>query len=105
MATFVFVHGSFLGARGWRSIIPQIEQAGHRCIALDLPAHGNEPTPPDIVTMRDYVQAVKGWISSLPDAVLLVGHSMTSIISQVAEEIPSRICSLVYVSGLLLPNG
>jgi hypothetical protein len=30
---------------------------------------------------------------------------MTAIISQVAEVIPSRIRALVYIAGILLPNG
>lgn len=53
----------------------------------------------------DYARAVARVVESLAEPAILVGHSMTSIISQVAEAIPSRIRALVYVAGLLLPNG
>jgi pimeloyl-ACP methyl ester carboxylesterase len=67
--------------------------------------HGNDPMPPENVTFQDYVSAVINVIEPLLEAPILVGHSMTAIISQVAEMIPSRIRALVYVAGLLLPDG
>jgi pimeloyl-ACP methyl ester carboxylesterase len=70
-----------------------------------MPAGGKDPTPPESVTFEDYVRALADRIQPLPEPVILVGHSRTSIISQVAERIPSRIRALVYVSGVLLPNG
>jgi pimeloyl-ACP methyl ester carboxylesterase len=105
MALYVFVHGSFQASWCWRNIVPQLEARGHRCITLDLPGHGDSPTPLEDVTFRDYVDAVVRVIEPLSEAPILVGHSMTSIISQVAETVPSRIRALVYVAGILLPTG
>lgn len=105
MQTFVFVHGSFQGAWCWREIVPQLESKNHYCVAFDLPGHGHDAMPPEDVTFQDYVNAVIRVIERLPEAPILVGHSMTGIISQVAEIIPSRIRALVYVAGFLLPSG
>jgi pimeloyl-ACP methyl ester carboxylesterase len=105
MATYVFVHGSFQGAWCWREIVPRLENKGHSCVAFDLPGHGNDPMPPEDVTFQDYVRAVIDIAEPLPQTPILVGHSMTAIISQVAEVIPSRLRALVYVAGLLLPDG
>lgn len=105
MATFVFVHGSFQAAWCWREIVPRLESEGHSCVAFDLPGHGSNPIPIEKVTLQEYVRAVINAIEPLVEAPILVGHSMTAIISQVAEVIPSRIRALVYIAGLLLPNG
>lgn len=105
MAHFIFVHSSFTGAWCWRDILTRLESKGHSCIARDLPGHGEHSVPPDDVVFEDYVRAVIETIAPLPEPSILVGHSMTSIISQVAERIPSRIRALVYVTGFLLPSG
>ena len=105
MATYVFVHGSFQAAWCWREIVPRIERKGHRCITLDLPGHGDDQTPLESITFDDYVSAVMKVVESIPEAAILVGHSMTGIISQVAERMPSQIRCLVYVAGLLLQAG
>lgn len=105
MAHFMFLHSSYTGAWCWRDILPRLESKGHTCIAPDMPAGGKDPTPPESVTFEDYVRALIERIQPLPEPVILVGHSRTSIISQVAERIPSQIRALVYVAGVLLPNG
>lgn len=105
MATFIFVHGSFQAAWCWREIVPRLENKGHHCVTFDLPAHGKDSTPPESVVLDDYVHAAIKVIESQPEAPIVVGHSMTSIISQAAERIPSRIRALVYVAGLLLADG
>ena len=105
MANFVFIHSSFTAAWCWRDILTRLESRRHKCIALDMPGHGKNSTPPEDVAFEDYLRAVIHAVEPLPEPPVLVGHSMTSIISQVAERIPSRIRALVYVAGFLLPNG
>jgi len=105
MATYVFVHGSFQAAWCWREIVPRLECKGHRCVTFDLPGHGNDQAPLESIKFEDYVRAVTKVVESVPEASILVGHSMTGIISQVAEKIPSRVSCLVYVAGLLLQDG
>jgi pimeloyl-ACP methyl ester carboxylesterase len=45
MATFILLHGSFHAAWNWLRVIPLLETAGHRGIALDLPGHGQQRMP------------------------------------------------------------
>lgn len=105
MATYVFVHGSFQAGWCWREIVPRLECKGHGCVTFDLPGHGNDQTPLESIKFEDYVRAVTKVVESVSEAPILVGHSMTGIISQVAERIPSRVRCLVYVAGLLLQDG
>jgi pimeloyl-ACP methyl ester carboxylesterase len=105
MATFLFVHGSFQGAWCWREVVQRLQHEGYRCVTFDLPGHGDDMMAPEKVTFQDYVAAVLKEVEALPDAPILVGHSMTAIISRAAELIPTRICALVYVSGFLIPSG
>lgn len=106
MATYVFIHGSFIGAWCWRQIVPVLAGSGHRCITFDLPGHGNDPKPPEDVSMQDYVDALVRIIEPLSENPIVVGHSMGGVISaSVAERFPDRIRALVYVAALLLPDG
>jgi pimeloyl-ACP methyl ester carboxylesterase len=58
MASFLLIDGAWHGAWCWREIVDELESRGHRAVAIDLPAHGSDPTPPEAVTFRDYVDAV-----------------------------------------------
>lgn len=104
MAEFVLVHGSWHGAWCWREVVPQLEAYGHRVLAIDLPAHGADPAAPETVSLQDYVSRVIETINLFKNPPVLVGHSM-GLISLVAEQVPERIRALIYVSGLLPPNG
>ncbi len=37
MKTFLFIHGSWHSAWNWHKIVPLLENAGHKVIAIDLP--------------------------------------------------------------------
>jgi pimeloyl-ACP methyl ester carboxylesterase len=100
MATFLLVHGAWQGAWCWESLIPLVEQRGHRAVTLDLPGHGCDLTPPESVTLEDYVDAVIRKVHSTDSAPVLVGHSMGGVVSAiVAEQIPEEIKALVPVAS------
>lgn len=106
MSTYVLVHGSWHGAWNWHKIIPRLEAAGHRAIAVDLPGHGRDKRPVGAVTLQDCVDAVSDAIDAEPEPVVLVGHSRSGIvISQAAEARPERIRRLVYLAAYLIPDG
>jgi pimeloyl-ACP methyl ester carboxylesterase len=106
MATYVFVHGSWHGAWCWYKVIPLIRKSGHRAIAIDLPGHGRDWTKPSDVSLQDYVDAVGKVLPPESDPVILVGHSRGGIvISQVAEQWPERVGTLVYLAAYLIPDG
>jgi pimeloyl-ACP methyl ester carboxylesterase len=106
MATFVLLHGSFHAAWNWHRLIPLLEAAGHRAVALDLPAHGRDRTAARHATLENCVTAVLDCVASLDAPVFLVAHSRNGIvISQAAEQLGGRIAGLVYLAAYLVPNG
>lgn len=106
MNTYVLIHGSWHGAWCWHKVVPLLEQAGHKAIAIDLPGHGRDWTAPGEVTMQSYVDSVVKVLDEQSEPVILVGHSRGGIvISQVAEARPEKIKTLVYLAAFLIPNG
>lgn len=80
MSTFVLVHGSWHAAWCWYKIVPRLERAGHRAIAIDLPGHGLDQTPLTDVTMDSYVDAIGGAVDEAGEPVVLVAHSRGGIV-------------------------
>ncbi len=106
MSTFILVHGAWHGAWCWYKVVPLLEKAGHRAIAVDLPGLGRDRTPLRDVSLQSYVDRVGAAIDQQPGRAILVGHSRGGIvISQTAEQRPARIEKLVYLAAFLLPNG
>jgi len=105
-ATFVLVHAAWLGGWSWKQVKEKLQAKGHKVIALDLPGHGKDRSPPKRITMRSYVQRVVSAIDKQKGKVILVGHSFGGIvISQVAERRTHKIQALVYLAAFLLPRG
>jgi len=106
MSTYVLIHGSWHGAWCWYKIIPLLERAGHKAIALDLPGHGRDWTAASNVSLQSYVESLCDVLDAQAEPVILVGHSRGGIvISQTAEKRPEKIRTLVYLAAFLIPNG
>jgi pimeloyl-ACP methyl ester carboxylesterase len=106
MSTYIFVHGSWHGAWCWYKVIPALERAGHKAIAVDLPGHGRDWTPASSVSLQSYVDCVCKALDTLSEPAILVGHSRGGIvISQTAEACPDKIKTLVYLAAYLIPSG
>ena len=103
MADFLLIHGASHGAWCWSKLIPHLEAAGNTARAIDLPSHGDDPTPPENVTMDDYVTAC---VDALVGETILVGHSLGGLtITLAAARAPERIRSLVYLCAFVPPPG
>ncbi|CAM4514670.1 hypothetical protein FHS16_005987 [Paenibacillus endophyticus] len=106
MSTFVLVHGSWHGAWCWERIVPILEEAGHRVIVIDLPAHGKDHTPLTEVNLKSYTDCLSAVLDKESEKVILVGHSMAGVvITQTAEYFPEKIEKLVYLCAYLPVNG
>ena len=106
MATFVLVHGALHGAWCWYRVVPRLDRAGHRVIAVDLPGMGRDRTPLSEVTLATWAESVRRVVEAEPEPVVLVGHSRGGIVvSEVAERVPARVKVLVYVTAFLLRDG
>lgn len=105
--TLLLVHGGLHGAWCWEPIRAELSELGVRTEALDLPGHGDDPTPRSSVTLDSYVQAVNGYIlqHDLRDLVL-VGHSIAGMsLPMIAAANEERIDEVVFLAALVLEKG
>jgi pimeloyl-ACP methyl ester carboxylesterase len=106
MTTFVLVHGAWHGAWCWHRVLARLQRASHQVLAPDLLGLGIDCTSPGRVSLERWTSQIAGLIEAEPEPVVLVGHSRGGIVlSAVAERIPTRIRTLVYVNAFLLQNG
>jgi len=84
MSEIVLVHGSGHGAWCWRDVVPVLEALGHDRRAIDLPSHGDDPTPLEQVTLERYADAV---LAAITGRAVVVGHSMAGFPISLAAEI------------------
>jgi len=106
MSTYVLVHGAWHGSWCWEKVVPLLKQAGHQVEILDLPGHGQDRTPIREITLVAYTKHVCETLDAQAEPVILVGHSMGGIVTtQVAEERPEKIQTLVYLTAFLPQNG
>jgi pimeloyl-ACP methyl ester carboxylesterase len=103
---FVLVHGAFMAAWGWNSVVAGLQAQGAKVTVVELPAHGADTTPLSGATLDTYVAKVGSAIDATGDSVVLVGHSMGGVvITSVAEKMPSKIAKLVYLVGFVPKDG
>lgn len=104
--TFVLICGAWHGSWCWYRVIARLQGAGHTTLAPDLPGCTADSAAAAAVTLESWTEFLCRIVESIPEPVILVGHSRGGIImSQVAERMPLKIKSLVYVSGFLLRRG
>jgi len=100
--TFVLVPGAWLGAWAWRRVIPLLERGGSTAYPLTLTGMGDRvhlATPQVGVgtAVEDVVNAIS--YEGLED-VVLAGHSFAGkVIAAVAERMPERIETLLFVDA------
>ncbi|MBK1784877.1 alpha/beta hydrolase [Prauserella cavernicola] len=127
--TLILVHGTNSNAYGWSGLVTELTLRGHRCVAVNLPGHGDnqfiprsyqapqdlealasEPSPLAEITIHDYVEHVAGVVRRARQhgPVILVGSSQGGVtVSRVANVVPELIDRVVYVAAYCcvdLPN-
>jgi pimeloyl-ACP methyl ester carboxylesterase len=108
MATFVLVHGHYLGVWAWEDVVSRLEAAGHRAIAASLTGMGERTAEASLDTgLRTHVDDVAGLLTrgEFRD-VVLVGHSYAGlIIAGVAACVGDRVRTLVYLDAVVPRHG
>ncbi|TDJ66832.1 MAG: alpha/beta fold hydrolase [Proteobacteria bacterium] len=129
-SAFVLVHGGLHGAWTWTDLTSLLAEVGFPSLAFDLPGAGSltqfprsflkrpldieafakEVSPISGVTQDERTDAAVTAVNQAANLgngkVILVGHSWGGLtISHVAEAIPEKLQSLVYLTALLIPNG
>ncbi|MDO7869370.1 alpha/beta fold hydrolase [Nocardioides jiangxiensis] len=98
MATYVLVHGFWLGGDSWDAVLPPLEAAGHDVVALSLPASPG-------TTFAEHLAAVTDAIRTASGPVVLVGSSAAGKhVLAASGELPERILATVYVDALPQPT-
>lgn len=104
--TYVLVHGAWHGNWSYYKLNTLLESSGYRVISVNLPGHGIDKTDPGEVTLADYQNAIVQTLDTIPEPVVLVGHSMGGIaISMAAEARPEKVSKLVYIAAFMPKNG
>ena len=108
MATFVLVHGSWAGSVVWRELAPRLRKAGHEVYAPTLTGIGaRKHLLSREIDLDTHIQDVIGVIddADLSD-IVLVGNSYGGmVITGVADCVPEKVASLVYLDAFVPENG
>ena len=108
MATFVLVHGAWTGGLIWRPIAKALRSASHEVYTPTLTGIGERRhLLSREVTLATHIQDVLGLLDyeDLSD-IVLVGHSYGGmVVTGVADALPHKIASLVYLDAFVPENG
>jgi pimeloyl-ACP methyl ester carboxylesterase len=86
----VLVHGLWADGSSWNKVIPILQNAGHKVIAVQLPLH----------SLADDVATVKRAIDLVGGPTILVGHSNGGFVITNAAYNNQNVTGLVYVAAL-----
>jgi pimeloyl-ACP methyl ester carboxylesterase len=91
----VLVHGLWADGSSWSKVIPILENAGHRVIAVQLAAHSLED---DVATVKRAIELVGG-------PTIVVAHSFGGFVITNAAYNNPNVTGLVYVSAFAPDEG
>ena len=106
--TIVFVHGAWGGGWQFYKVEPLLERAGHRVLRPTMTGLGERVhlAGPEIrlsTHIEDIVNVIE--FEKLED-IILVGHSYGGmVIAGVADRVPQRINTLIYMDAILPEDG
>jgi pimeloyl-ACP methyl ester carboxylesterase len=92
--TVVLVHGAFADGSSWRKVIPPLQKAGLKVIAVQNP----------LDSLENDVAATKRAIRNAEGPVVLVGHSWAGVVITEAGN-DQKVKSLVYVAAYAPDKG
>jgi pimeloyl-ACP methyl ester carboxylesterase len=100
----VLIHGSGHTAHIWDGTVRHLS---HRALAVDLPGRRYRPADLTLGTLEASSAAAAGEVEAAgPGPVVLVGHSSGgTILPAVAARLGPRVTALVFVAGLVAPDG
>jgi pimeloyl-ACP methyl ester carboxylesterase len=108
MATFVLVHGYWLGGWAWGKVAQILRSSGHTVYPVTLTGLGERAhLAGPYVDLDTHILDVTNLLhyEDLHD-VVVVGHSYgANVIAGAANDVPDRISKLIYVDTWPLPQG
>jgi len=105
VSTFVLVPGACHGGWWYEPLVHRIEQDGHAAVAVTLAGLEDQPQLEQLITLGTHIDQVAAAVPTDGD-VVLVGHSYAgSVVTGVADRLPTRIAALVYLDAFLPEDG
>lgn len=102
----LLIPGLWLDGASWDEVAAPLRSADHAVYALTLPGLESDEADRSNIGLRDHVNAVVAVVDSLPDPIVLVGHSGGGAIAHaVADARPERITRVIYVDSGPLGHG
>jgi pimeloyl-ACP methyl ester carboxylesterase len=102
----VLIPGFWLDGASWDEVAAPLRAAGHTVYALTLPGLESREADRSGIGLRDHIEAVVAVVDTLPDRVVLVGHSGGGAIAHGAVDArPDRVARVVYVDSGPLAHG
>ncbi len=108
MATYVLVGGAWTGGWAWQDVAGRLRAAGHDVHPVTLTGMGDGPgSPGSEIGLDTFISDVVKLIEKEDlQGVILVGHSFSGIIvSGVADRVPDRIGTVVYLDSAPVEDG
>lgn len=101
------LHGAWHWGGCYQKLATLLASAGHPVITPDLASHGYSPIPwQSIRSMADYTAPVQAALAQSPEPVILLGHSLGgSSLAYLAQTMPEKIKSIVYLAAFMVPPG
>lgn len=94
-ANIVLVHGAFCDGSSWSGVIPLLQEAGHRVVAVQLP----------LVGLSNDIATTHSALASLSGPTILVGHSYGGAVVTGAGTDAANVTALVYVAAYVPDEG
>jgi pimeloyl-ACP methyl ester carboxylesterase len=91
----VLVHGAWADGSCWSHVIPLLQQAGHRVVAVQLP----------LTSLADDIARTRQTLATVQGPIVLVGHSYGCAVVTGAGTNSPNVQSLVFVAGFALDEG
>jgi pimeloyl-ACP methyl ester carboxylesterase len=102
----VLIPGFWLDGASWDEVATPLRDAGHTVHALTLPGLESSEADRSNIGLRDHINTVVAVVDSLPDPVVLVGHSGGGAMAHAAADVrPDRIARVIYVDSGPLAHG
>jgi pimeloyl-ACP methyl ester carboxylesterase len=96
----VLVPGLWLDGSTWDQVVPHLEKAGHRAIALTMPGMESVDADRSAVSWQDQVDAMVAAIDAADGDVALVGHSFGGMVAYHAvDQRPDKVARIVFVGS------
>ncbi len=95
----IFVHGFGCALGDWDAQVAHLSPK-FKCVAIDLPGHGDSPVPQShsMQALADAVNEIRAEVGGRQ--VLMVGHSLgTRVITDAYLQSPENVLGLVFVDG------